>query len=230
MTSIELTAASSPKAKPNADGVFGGPAAVFSNDRSPRLITPAGRLKSGHDWEMVDVKVRRRAAIGARTVCLAPKTSSAWRLTVPNTMRSIWILLGETLANTRASHHSCKAQIGARWLVDNWKVIGRRARFVVSGPPAVSTSEKPSWAWQPHPRRWYNRARLPGSRCTCGRNPGQARSYRVGSCCRPQGEARRCGAVVLQGFCVGRQSTVGAAASVTHFAAVGSTLQDVPAL
>ena len=35
------------------DGVFVGPAVVFTNDHFPRAITPGGKLKRGADWEAV---------------------------------------------------------------------------------------------------------------------------------------------------------------------------------
>ena len=60
------------------DGVFVGPAAVFTNDHYPRAITPDGRLKRGADWEPVGVTVRRGAAVGARAVCVAPVTIGRW--------------------------------------------------------------------------------------------------------------------------------------------------------
>lgn len=62
------------------DGVFVGPAAVFTNDRHPRAITPEGDLKSAADWEPVGVTVRRGASIGARAVCVAPVTIGEWAL------------------------------------------------------------------------------------------------------------------------------------------------------
>ncbi len=62
------------------DGVFVGPAAVFTNDHFPRAITPDGELKSAHDWEPVGVTVGRGASIGARAVCVAPVTIGAWAL------------------------------------------------------------------------------------------------------------------------------------------------------
>src|SRR6478736_9811810 len=33
------------------DGVFIGPAVVFTNDHFPRAVDPLGDLKSGDDWE-----------------------------------------------------------------------------------------------------------------------------------------------------------------------------------
>lgn len=60
------------------DGVFVGPAAVLTNDRYPRAVTPDGRLKQGHDWTPVAVTVRDGASIGARAVCVAPVTIGRW--------------------------------------------------------------------------------------------------------------------------------------------------------
>lgn len=62
------------------DGVFVGPAVVFTNDHYPRSIAPDGTLKRGDDWEHVGVTVRDGASIGARSVCVAPVTIGAWAL------------------------------------------------------------------------------------------------------------------------------------------------------
>lgn len=62
------------------DGVFVGPAVVFTNDHYPRSITPEGKLKRGDDWEQVGVTVRQGASVGARSVCVAPVTIGRWAL------------------------------------------------------------------------------------------------------------------------------------------------------
>jgi acetyltransferase-like isoleucine patch superfamily enzyme len=62
------------------NGVFVGPAVVFTNDHYPRAITPDGRLKRADDWEPVGVTVRDGASIGARSVCVAPVTIGRWAL------------------------------------------------------------------------------------------------------------------------------------------------------
>ena len=62
------------------DGVFVGPAVVFTNDFYPRAITPDGKLKRGADWDPVGVTVRHGASIGARSVCMAPVTIGRWAL------------------------------------------------------------------------------------------------------------------------------------------------------
>lgn len=63
-----------------ADGVFVGPAVVFTNDRHPRAVTPEGRLKAADDWEPVGVSVGEGASIGARAVCVAPVQIGAWAM------------------------------------------------------------------------------------------------------------------------------------------------------
>ncbi len=62
------------------DGVFVGPAVVFTNDHYPRSVAPDGTLKRGDDWEPVGVTVREGASIGARSVCVAPVTIGRWAL------------------------------------------------------------------------------------------------------------------------------------------------------
>ncbi|WP_347347533.1 acyltransferase [Nigerium sp.] len=63
-----------------ADGVFVGPAAVFTNDLHPRSITPDGQLKRGDDWDAVGVTCREGASVGARAVCVAPVTIGRWAM------------------------------------------------------------------------------------------------------------------------------------------------------
>lgn len=62
------------------DGVFVGPAVVFTNDYYPRAVTPEGALKRGDDWHAVAVTCKEGASIGARSVCVAPVTIGRWAL------------------------------------------------------------------------------------------------------------------------------------------------------
>ena len=62
------------------DGVFVGPAVVFTNDFYPRAVNPDGSLKTGDDWHAIGVTVREGASIGARAVCIAPVTIGRWAL------------------------------------------------------------------------------------------------------------------------------------------------------
>lgn len=62
------------------DGVFVGPAAVFTNDYFPRAVNPDGTIKRGDDWEAVGVICKEGSSIGARAVCVAPVTIGRWAL------------------------------------------------------------------------------------------------------------------------------------------------------
>lgn len=62
------------------DGVFVGPAVVFTNDTYPRAVTPTGTLKTADDWQAVGVNVAEGASIGARAVCVAPVRIGRWAL------------------------------------------------------------------------------------------------------------------------------------------------------
>lgn len=62
------------------NGVFVGPAVVFTNDHFPRSVAPDGTLKRGDDWEAVGVTCLDGASIGARAVCVAPVTIGRWAL------------------------------------------------------------------------------------------------------------------------------------------------------
>lgn len=63
-----------------ADGVFVGPAAVFTNDHFPRAVNPDLSAKSASDWEPVGVTCETGASIGARAVCVAPVTIGTWAM------------------------------------------------------------------------------------------------------------------------------------------------------
>src|SRR5690242_6678223 len=62
------------------DGVFVGPAVVFTNDHYPRAVEPDSTVKTADDWDAVGVTVRTGASIGARAVCVAPVTVGRWAL------------------------------------------------------------------------------------------------------------------------------------------------------
>jgi acetyltransferase-like isoleucine patch superfamily enzyme len=63
-----------------ADGVFVGPAVVFTNDHNPRAVAVDGKVKRAHDWQPVGVDVAEGASIGARAVCVAPVRIGRWAM------------------------------------------------------------------------------------------------------------------------------------------------------
>jgi len=50
------------------DGVFIGPHVCFTNDLTPRAITPDGRLKTADDWQVIPIMVHYGASIGAGSI------------------------------------------------------------------------------------------------------------------------------------------------------------------
>jgi len=62
------------------EGVFVGPAAVFTNDRFPRAVNTDGTLKSSEDWETQTTLIRYGAAIGARSVLITGVTVGRWAM------------------------------------------------------------------------------------------------------------------------------------------------------
>jgi len=62
------------------EGVFVGPAVIFTNDKYPRAINSDGTQKGSADWNIVGVRVRKGASIGANTVCIAPLEIGEWAL------------------------------------------------------------------------------------------------------------------------------------------------------
>lgn len=56
------------------DGVFVGPQACLTNDKTPRAITHDGRLKAEDDWTVEPILVRYGASIGAGAIVIPPVT------------------------------------------------------------------------------------------------------------------------------------------------------------
>ena len=54
-----------------ADGVFVGPGAIVTNDRTPRAIQPDGTRKGTADWEVDETRIGRGASIGAGATLVA---------------------------------------------------------------------------------------------------------------------------------------------------------------
>lgn len=63
-----------------ADGVFIGPAVIFTNDLHPRAITHDGKSKTEEDWNKEGVTVEYGASIGAGTICVAPVKIGKWAM------------------------------------------------------------------------------------------------------------------------------------------------------
>lgn len=62
------------------DGVFIGPHVCFTNDLSPRAITPDGMLKGAEDWDVTPTLVKYGASIGANATIVCGVTIGEFAL------------------------------------------------------------------------------------------------------------------------------------------------------
>lgn len=53
------------------DGVFIGPHACLTNDKTPRATTKDGKLKKSSDWKISSIRVKKCASIGAGSILIA---------------------------------------------------------------------------------------------------------------------------------------------------------------
>lgn len=52
------------------DGVFIGPHVCFTNDLTPRAVTPEGKIKNYSDWKLVKTIVKEGASLGANSTII----------------------------------------------------------------------------------------------------------------------------------------------------------------
>ena len=62
------------------DGVFIGPHACLTNDKTPRAITPEGKLMKSSDWKISPIRVKKGASIGAGSILIAGVTIGEYSL------------------------------------------------------------------------------------------------------------------------------------------------------
>ncbi|MDN5851695.1 MAG: N-acetyltransferase [Actinomycetia bacterium] len=116
-----------------ADGVFVGPAVVLTNDTFPRAVNPDGSPKSAADWEAVGVVIGRGAAIGARSVCVAPVTIGAWALVAAGSVVTRDVPAFAMVAGVPAKHIGWAGHRGERLKEEadgSWLCSVSGARYV----------------------------------------------------------------------------------------------------
>jgi acetyltransferase-like isoleucine patch superfamily enzyme len=84
------------------DGVFVGHGVMFVNDKTPRVLNPAGEPQSEHDWEMLPIEVQDGAAIGSGAVILGGVTVGARALVGAGAVVTRDVGAGETVAGVPA--------------------------------------------------------------------------------------------------------------------------------
>jgi acetyltransferase-like isoleucine patch superfamily enzyme len=52
------------------DGVFVGHGVMFTNDAHPRAVNEVGSLQDDSDWQVIEIRVKKRASIGSGATIL----------------------------------------------------------------------------------------------------------------------------------------------------------------
>ncbi|MBM4417850.1 MAG: N-acetyltransferase [Chloroflexi bacterium] len=110
-----------------ASGVFVGPAAILTNDRTPRAIAPDGHLLDASEWSITPIRVDEGASIGAGAIIVAGVSIGAWSMIgagavvtrtvaphaivigVPGRAAGFACRCGRRLADESAGLHRCAA-------------------------------------------------------------------------------------------------------------------------
>ncbi len=98
-------------------GVFVGPHVCFTNDLTPRAITPDGELKAADDWVVTPTLVRTGAALGANSTIVCGVTIGAWAMVgagsvVTRDVPDYGLVIGNP-ARLRGFVCACGHQLGA---------------------------------------------------------------------------------------------------------------------
>jgi acetyltransferase-like isoleucine patch superfamily enzyme len=97
-----------------ADGVFIGPGAILTNDRSPRALNEAGEPKSATEWNAEPVVIREGASIGAGAVVVAGVTIGRWAMVAAGAVVARDVLDHELVAGVPATNLGWVARNGDR--------------------------------------------------------------------------------------------------------------------
>jgi acetyltransferase-like isoleucine patch superfamily enzyme len=101
------------------DGVFVGPAAVLTNDRTPRAVNPDGSPKVPDDWTPAGVYVETGASIGAGAVVVAGVRVGRWALVAAGAVVAADVPAFALVAGVPARHIGWVGASGHRLVADS---------------------------------------------------------------------------------------------------------------
>lgn len=95
-------------------GVFIGPAAVLTNDRWPRAVSPDGEQKTADQWHSVGVNVGDGASIGAGAICVAPLEIGPWAMVAAGSVVTSDVLSHALVAGVPARQIGWVGKVGVK--------------------------------------------------------------------------------------------------------------------
>ncbi len=114
------------------DGVFIGPGAILTNDKTPRAINPDLGAKSAADWTHHGVAANTGASVGAGAVIVAGVTIGRWAMVAAGAVVTRNVLDHELVAGVPARHLGWVGSDGQRLLADGGSWIGANGvRYVI---------------------------------------------------------------------------------------------------
>ncbi|NNC93741.1 MAG: N-acetyltransferase [Acidimicrobiia bacterium] len=96
------------------NGVFIGPGAILTNDRSPRALNEDGEPKTSADWTTEPVTVQEGASVGAGAVVVAGVTIGRWAMVAAGAVITRDVLDHELVAGVPATNLGWVARNGDR--------------------------------------------------------------------------------------------------------------------
>ncbi|MCP4304853.1 MAG: N-acetyltransferase [bacterium] len=107
------------------DGVFIGPGAILTNDRTPRAVNPDLSAKSASDWTAAGVTVRSGASIGAGAIIVAGVAIGRWAMVAAGAVVTRDVLDHELVAGVPATSLGWVDKTGQRLVNSGDLWIGR---------------------------------------------------------------------------------------------------------
>ena len=101
------------------EGVFIGPGAILTNDKTPRAINPDLTAKSTSDWTAGGVTVKAGASIGAGAIIIAGVTIGRWAMIAAGAVVARDVLDHELVAGVPATHLGWVGTVGQRLANDD---------------------------------------------------------------------------------------------------------------
>ena len=96
------------------NGVFIGPGAILTNDKTPRAVTPDMDPKAASDWTADGITVGDGASIGAGAIIIAGVTIGAWAMVAAGAVVTHDVLSHELVTGVPARNLGWVGRDGAR--------------------------------------------------------------------------------------------------------------------